>query len=207
MINLKNKIFVFTALIGLFFLSGCAKERIMKKYYVLDSPAVSTYADSVKTLPYVVVVEPFIARPAYKTKQIALRSDSNELQYYYYHLWAEAPDVGMRFFVWQKIRSLKIFENCLLEVSQNFPKYLIRGTVDVVEMQEPAPDSDFPTAHIKASFELINFKTGKVAVEHSFDRTEALPEESSMNDFVKSVNKMVNQEVNVFIGKITSSVK
>lgn len=81
------------------------------------------------------MIEPFWANPAYKTKQIALRTANHELQYYYYHSWSEAPDVVLRFLLWRKLKTVNLFQNCELAISQVFPQYGISGTLDRLEVK------------------------------------------------------------------------
>ncbi len=213
--NLKNKPTIFSIRVlilvglGLLFLLGCARERILKKYYVLESTMSPVLADSVqyKTLPYSVIVNPFTVRPAFKTQRIVLRSESNEIQYYVYHLWGDSPDIGMRFFIWRRLKTLHIFRNCSLELTNYVPQYIITGTIDLIEREENGLHTKKPIAHVQMSIELRNFQSGKTIVEHSFDRTKILPKKSSMNDFVFAVNRILNQEVDAFIGKVILALK
>lgn len=213
--NLKNrpvwalpKILLLLAL-ALIFFTGCAKERILKKYYVLESSMSPVLSDSIQyhTLPYSVLISPFTARPAFQTKRIVMRSASNEIQYYVYHLWGDSPDIGMRFFIWRRLQTLHLFRNSTLELTNFVPDYIITGAIDLIEREAAGLYSKKPVAHVKMSIEFKEFKTGKIIVEHSFDRTAPLPRKSSMNDFVAAVNRILNHETDVFIAKIVSALK
>lgn len=208
--SLKNKqILIGLILLGLLFLSGCASKRVLKKYYILEPSLKTVLADSLQysTLPYRVLVNPFIVRPAFKTKKIALRTKSNELQYYIYHLWGEAPDDALRFFIWRRLNVLKVFKQASVELTNTAPQYLIDGTIDLLEWQEPTKHIKKPVAHVQMVFYFKDFRSGKILVEHAFDRTAPLPTKSGMNDFALAVNRILNREVDSFIQEIIAKLK
>lgn len=197
------------ALLGILVLSGCASKRILKKYYILEPSLKTVLADSLRytTLPYRVLVNPFIVRPAFKSKKIALRTRSNELQYYIYHLWGEAPDDALRFFIWRRLNVLNVFKQASVELTNTAPQYLIDGTIDLLEWQTPNDHVDKPVAHVQMVFYFKDFKSGKILVKHAFDRTAPLPAKSSMNDFALAVNRILNREVDIFIQEIILKLK
>ncbi len=212
--NLKNKRPAQLILIGLlavsfFLMNGCASKRILKKYYVLEPSLTPVLADSVqyRQLPYSVLVNPLTVRPAFKTRQIALRSKSNELQYYIYHVWGEPLDDALRFFIWRRLEILKVFRESSIELTTKAPQYMIDGTIDLLEWQKPTGKIKKPVAHIQMVLDFKDFRTGKILVEHAFDRSEPLPKKSSMNDFVVAVNRILNGEVDTFIRKIISKLE
>lgn len=205
--NLKIKylfVILILAISSLFF--QCTSKQILKKYYVLDEKIDSTLIKQAP-LPYSVMIEPFWANPAYKTKQIALRTANHELQYYYYHLWSEVPDVALRFLLWRKLKTVNLFQNCELAISQVFPQYGISGTLDRLEVKNRDKKNKYPMARIKGRLELFDFKTRQMVVRHSFDRAMNLPKKFSMNQFVTSVNQMMNEEIDLFIKKMSSSLQ
>jgi len=205
--NSKIRFIQLTLAIFLFaVLANCTGERILKKYYVFNELTDSTYVLR-KPLPYSVMIEPFWANPAYKTKQIALRTKDHEIQYYYYHQWSEAPDIALRFLVWRKLKSLNLFQNCELAIGQVFPKYGIGGTLDWLEIRQRDKNHKYPLARIKARLELFDFKTRQTVIVHSFARSAELPKKYSMNQFVSVVNQMVNQELDRFIQKILETLQ
>ncbi|APF20811.1 ABC-type transport auxiliary lipoprotein family protein [Caldithrix abyssi] len=205
--NLKNKI-VATCLLVFFviLLTNCTSKRILKKYYALDAQSDSTLIQK-NALPFSVIIEPFWAHPAYKTRQIALRTRSHELEYYYYHQWAEAPDVALRFLLWRKLKTLNVFQNVDLAIGQAYPNYGISGSIDRIEVKNPDKKTHYPQARIKARLELFDLKNRQVVVWHEFDRSAKLPKKFGMNQFVERVNQMVNEELDVFIQKILKSLQ
>ncbi len=208
--NLKHQFFLASLwTVILLLIAGCASKRILKKYYVLEPSLNPVLADSVqyRTLPYSVIVNPFTVRFAYKTTQIALRTQSNELQYYIYHVWGEPLDEAMRYFIWRRLQSLKIFRQTSMELTNWTPQYLIDGTVDLLEWQKETKPLKKPLAHIQMLLNFKDFHTGKIIVQHAFDRTQPLPSKSSMNDFVEAVNRIVNTEVDTFIREIWTKMK
>ncbi len=203
-LKIKSTYFViFLAISSLLF--QCTSKQILKKYYVLDEQLDSTLIKQAP-LPYSVMIEPFWANPAYKTKQIALRTGDYQLQYYYYHQWSEAPDMAMRFLMWRKLKSVNLFQNCELAIGQVFPQYGISGTLDRLEVRDRGKKNKYPMTRIKGSLELFDFKTRQMVVRHSFDRTKQLPKKFSMDQFVTSVNQIMNEEMDLFIKKMSSSL-
>lgn len=212
--NLKNKHSAQLILVGLlsllmFLVSGCTSKRILKKYYVLEPDLTPVLADSVhyQPLPYSVLVNSFTVRPVFKSRQIALRSRSNELQYFVYHVWGEPLDEALRFFIWRRLEILKVFRQSSIELTNAAPQYMIDGMVDLLEWQKPMGKIKKPVAHIQMVLDFKDFRTGKILVEYAFDHSEFLPKKSSMNDFVVAVNRILNQEVDVFIQKIILKMK
>jgi ABC-type uncharacterized transport system auxiliary subunit len=189
-------------------LGGCARERILKKYYLLEPSMSGVLADSVqyRTMPYSVLVDAFSVRPAFKSKRIVLRSKSNEIQYYVYHLWGDSPDLGLRYFVWRRLTALHLFRTISMELGNYAPDYLIGGTIDMIEREEPGLYTKKAIAHVKMTLALKEFASGKIVVEYSFDRTAPLPKKSGMNDFVATVNNILNHEVDVFIARMVSTL-
>ncbi len=205
---LKNNLF--TLVLGVIFvvllMNRCTSKRILKKYYVLDNLADSTLIQH-KPLPFNVIIEPFWAAPAYRTKQIALRTQEHELQFYYYHQWSETPESAIRFLLWRKLQQANIFQNCDLAVGAVYPQYGISGTIDGIEVQNPGKTAKFPIARLKGRLELFDFQSRKTLVLHEFSNQQPLPKKFSMNQFATAINQMANQELDVFIRKILQTLQ
>ena len=191
-------------LIGLALLVfSCAGERIINKYYILKTEELSGDMESkefnVSRLPYNVEIKDFTISAPYNQNRIALRTKSNEIEYYFYHQWADLPQTALTFFVWQTIRSAGLFRNIDKVIFETRPDYVISGTIYQVERVHMEDKSN---AHLNMELELINTKNNEPIITHSFDRSLPLEENAPMNEFALKISRILQEETKTFIHKI-----
>jgi len=203
-----SKYIILTGL-AVFLWSACSKEAVLRKYYVLHpvemSSTVKTSPDSAlqlkPLLPVSAEIIPFTASRAFSQAKIALRTRSNELNYYFYHLWAEKPETAIRFYLWNTLNDQKIFKRCELEAFKETPDVLIGGVIREIERVERNRDH---AAHLNMVFQVFSYQDNQLLLEHSFDRLLAIPEEAPMNDFAAAVAKLLDEEIVLFIQKLNT---
>lgn len=192
--------------IVLFGLFSCGQKTIVKKYYILDYSTEESAADSsvVSTRPYSVRIDPFLAAGVISSNKIAIRKNSNELQYYFYHFWAENPATAIRYFLFKKIKQSMLFGHCVLQAGISPSDYLITGRIDHLERFK---SGDKFYAHLDMSLELHDIKTGKTLVRHSFDRLNPMEEDSPMNVFAKEISAILHEETLNFMKLVRNKLK
>ena len=187
-------------------LFSCGQETVVKKYYILDYSGRETSADSnrVAALPYSVRIDPFLIAGSISGNKIAVRNNSNEIQYYFYHFWAENPAAAIRYFLFKKIKQSMLFEHCNLRTGFSPADYLITGRIDHLERFKSEGNY---YAHLNMTLELHEIKSGKIIVRHSFDRLNAIEEDSPMNVFAKRISAILDEEIQLFITNIHMKLK
>jgi ABC-type uncharacterized transport system auxiliary subunit len=181
-------------------LTACAGERVVDKYYVLkDTDQETGINEQIETLPYNVVVGNFKISKPYNQSRIAVRTKSNELEYYYYHHWAELPQSSISFYVWEQIKKAEIFKTIEPELFNVQPDYQVNGTVYQIERIDM---EDSSAAHINMELELKKISDMSTLVSHKFDRKVSIDESESMNKFVQFISETLDEECDNFVKKI-----
>lgn len=177
---------------------SCSKKRIVTKFYTLDTPEQVSEEYS-KSWPYNVMVDNFKISKTYDRNQIALRTNTNELQYYFYHKWSENPATAIAYATWKYLRTAGVFNTCTYLGLSPQTDYVISGRIDQIERSE---NDDQIQAHINMTFELQDYSTRVVQIAHQFDKYSPLPEDSNMNIFAQEIQIILSTELEVFTTKI-----
>ncbi|MCD4692323.1 MAG: ABC-type transport auxiliary lipoprotein family protein [Calditrichales bacterium] len=189
-------------------LFSCSKERALKKYFILEysTEAKETLFDTlnIATLPYIVQVNLFTICKAYDQNRIAVRSKSNEINYYFYNNWAQNPASAIRYFIWKQLKEADLFQICEMRLLDIQPQYQISGVVDQIERTDM--ENNF-SAHLKMTIEFSDISSGKVLVKHSFDHYIPIDESSCMNTFAFKISQILARETNALAVKIYNNFK
>jgi len=185
--------------ISLFLLISCGKDAVIKRYFILDYPPTLTETTKTDVLPFHVKIEPFQIARSYNQDRIALRTRSNELQYYYHNNWAESPASAVRYFIWQKLKQCGFFQSCEMSIGEISPDYFVTGTISRIERLVREDDH---AAHLKMILELKEINTGKTALVFSFDRSEPIEDDAKMNEFAQMISKILNEQSIIFIEQL-----
>ena len=199
-ITLNN---IFVLLVITVTVLSCSTEQVVPKYYVLE-PVWEIQMVSSEKIPVNVVIKPFYVSGIYNQKRIVSRSDSNELQYYFYHMWAEKPSLAIRYFIKAYFENAKTFNNCNIYAYNPDTKYYITGNIDKIERIK-REDTEYIS--LKISIKFVNSVNGKIIVSQNFSREKAIKEGISMNVFAQEVSTILTEEMNTFLKKIESYFK
>lgn len=186
-------------------LTSCSKKAIIRRYYVLENQLTipkNTYGIE-QAFPYKVDVRDFRVSKAFDQTRIAIRSESHELNYYFYHHWAVRPASAISDLVYSLIDRSGIFQRCSREYSLN-PDFKITGIVRVIERIQT---KDSTAAHIQATFQLFDAQSDLEALRYEFDRTTLLNKNKSMNKFAGAMSEILREEIESFIKKIVEHFK
>jgi ABC-type uncharacterized transport system auxiliary subunit len=178
----------------------CGKRAMIRKYYLIEIPSDTTrvHADSL-CFPVQVDVRDFQISKALDQTRIALRSDSHELNYYFYHHWAVRPSAGIPDMIYNVLSKKRCFSRLVRGFSSH-PDYLITGFIYHLERDE----TDRVKAHLTADIKLVDAQSGITKVVHSFDRIEAYKHPDNMNAFAVTVSELLYQEIMIFTDKIVT---
>ena len=182
---------------------SCSSEQVVPKYYVLE-PVREIQAVSSEKIPLNIVIKPFYVSGIYNQKRIVFRSASNELQYYFYHMWAEKPSLAIRYFIKAYFENAKTFNTCNIYSYAADTKYYITGNIDKIERIK-RKDAEYIS--LKMSIKFINSVSGKVLVSQNFSREKIIKEGIGMNVFAQEVSTILTEEMNTFLQKIESYFK
>ena len=186
-------------LIGMI-LTACTGERIINKYYILkDTDNDEVLNENITELPYKVVIGNFNVSSPYNQSRIAVRTKSNELEYYYYHHWADLPQSSISFYVWEQVKNAGIFKTFEPELFDIQPDFQLTGTVYQIERIDL---EDSASAHIKMELALKKVSDMSTLVEHKFDRQVPIDEAAPMNVFVRIISDIIDEECDKFVNKI-----
>lgn len=173
--------------------SACSKKSVIRRYYVIEMPALETQnIQGLQQFDYKVDVRDFRVGSAFDQTRIALRTRSHELNYYYYHHWAVKPSQSVADVVYEFGEQTDVFRQLFRGISYN-PDYLITGQVKSIERIE---EKNASFAHLSLQLELLNAESEVTVVQHEIDQTLPL-EEGTMNEFAQQISEiilMANQE-------------
>ena len=188
---------LFLVIIFIFSLS-CSKKAIIRNYYLVELPKNIEIRPAAEMFPVTVDVRDFQVAKAFEQTRIALRTASNELNYFYYHHWAVRPSYALADQAYQTLDRLRLFR----QVNRGFsysPQYLVDGNVHSIERSHL---DNQVSAHLSMSFQFIDKKTGLAVVRHEFDQLKKLDKTKHMNAFAMAVSEIFYQETLVFADKI-----
>jgi ABC-type uncharacterized transport system auxiliary subunit len=179
--------------------SGCSKSTILRKYYVLESRALldTTAAHRVVPLLIKVDVRDFSVAKAFDQTRIAVRTNSNELNYYYYHLWAVRPATAIADVVYERTRALHLFQRCVRGFSVG-PDYYISGQIMALERVLIGKRE---YAHLQGTITLYDARTELPVLERAFDRSFEL-KDKSMNGFAGACSSILEDETTAFLPRL-----
>jgi len=175
---------------------GCSKSAILRKYYVLEShTAIDTTAvRSSSPLPVKVDVRDFTVAKAFDQTRIAVRTNTNELNYYYYHLWAVRPATAIADVVYERTNRLRLFQRCVRGFSVG-PDYYISGQIMALERVQSAKKE---YAHLQGTLSIYDARTELPVLERDFERTLEL-KDKSMNGFAGACSRILESETALFL--------
>ena len=184
---------------SLIMFAECSYKQPGRKYFIFeftnqDYPSVQR-ADT--TFDVIVDVRDFRVARAFDQTRIAIRTQSNELNYYYYHHWAVRPSYAIPALVYDYFEYKNAFRRINRGISYN-PDYIIIGEVKSIErIQTRAGD----VAHTHIIFEFQQADNEIAVVKHEATLTDKL-DDPSMNRFVKTLNTSLVFTLETFKEKI-----
>jgi ABC-type uncharacterized transport system auxiliary subunit len=197
----KAKHITLTLLLSVFI--SCSSRQTIPKYYILE-PIKEIQPSAVAKIPINVVIKPFSVSGVYNQKRIVFRSSSNEIQYYYYHMWAEKPSLALRYFVKNYFSSIGFFKSCSINSTHFKPDYFIDGEIDKIERIK-GDDNEF--IGLKINLQFSKADTKELIASHPFSRNIKIETGIGMNLFARTISQVLTEEMNIFLKKIETNFK
>ena len=196
---MKN-FFIYLTIGCLFLAAGCTKKAIIRKYYIIDIPADSSvsFVERTAPLPFHLEIRDFEVAKAFSQMPIALRTQSNELNYYFYHHWAVKPGTGIADIIFACIDQSGLFQ----KVTRGYipdSDYCLMGHVYAIERLQNRKKA---SAHLHLKFVLLDHHLTKPLLFHEFDRTKPFTPQKQMNPFAVAVSEILFEEFELFIEDI-----
>lgn len=181
-------------------LSGCSRSAIVRKFYVLEAQPGPMDPRLLREQPLAIKldVRDFVIAKAYDQTRIALRTRSNELSYYYYHLWAVQPAAAVADMVYEVVAGLELFQRCTRGYSIG-PDYYLTGQIMALERSQIGKKE---SAHLSGAYFLFDAHTELPVLQHPFDKSVELKTDKSMNGFAEIASQMLYEEFQLFLQQI-----
>ena len=197
---LVKRSFLFLLLCSLV-LAACSKKQIIRQYYVIELPQVTKVPET-EQLHYNVDVRNFRVGQAFDQTRIAVRTDSHELNYYYYHHWAVKPSQAVADVVYEYLEQTNLFTQTFRGFSYS-PDYLVTGEVKSLERVQK---NNSWYARIDVRLELIDAENELSVVENETNLSRAL-DGKSMNEFAIVSSQLVLQASQAFFDKVVEYLR
>jgi ABC-type uncharacterized transport system auxiliary subunit len=195
---MKTPIFlIFAATIALF---SCGKKSIVREYYIIEFPVEidSTFITQSSLTKAYCEILPVQVAPAYAQKRIAVRTGTNQLNYYLHHEWAVRPEEAITAQIENYLRSRKLFTDISSRLFRVRPDF----SLDVqIHYLEAVQEKQKLTARLHMTLELWDNVAGQPLIFHTFDERRTLAKKN-INLFAASLSDILAIELKKFTDKI-----
>jgi ABC-type uncharacterized transport system auxiliary subunit len=184
-------------------MTACLSEKsVSKKYYVIGKSyeQVNSASEAFNAIPGRCEIEQVKISPVYAGNQIVNRSDSHEVTYYGYHMWAVRPSLTITEVILEYFENSGIFASVSSRYSRAIPDYRL---VTFIHHMEVVENKNEFSAHFHIEFRILHRSEDRVLVQHEADRTETLSGKD-LNLFTSAISNMLTAELQNFTRKIDS---
>lgn len=195
-----NSRYLFLFLLAAFLTVSCGHKALTRKYYVLEVQNFNpnNSAETKFQYDYKVDVRDFHVARAYDQSRIAVRTASNEMNYYYYHHWAAKPTYAVTDLVFDLIEQQKLFTRCARGITYN-PDYIIFAQVKSFERIQK---NKMAEAHVHILFNFLDASTEIPVVQFEADRYAILQPDLKMNTFAQTISQVISEMTHEFVTKV-----
>jgi ABC-type uncharacterized transport system auxiliary subunit len=181
-------------------LTNCAKKALIRKYYVLQTTNTLSQNESGTNnpLPLKVDIRDFQTAKAFDQTRIAVRTESHEMNYYFYHHWAVKPSITIADIIYSIVDGSGLFQRTYRGYSSD-SNFIITGYIHEIERIDMKKHK---AAHIRMSFELIDTETSSPVIRYELEKEVKFNKDKSMNRFANILSEILQTETEKFIHKI-----
>ena len=197
----RRAIVVAILLLSIATAAGCGKKAMVRTFYLIELPQPADTA--IGTPPLIKAsceILPVVISPAFSSARIALRTDSHELTYYFYHRWAIHPEEQFTHLLEIYLQNENLFASVSSRIWDAVPIFQIAGQIRQLEIVE---NEDGLDVRFSMTLRLIDKTLSKTLVSHSFDTSRPLPERD-VNLFASEISDIYHEELAIFAGKLGS---
>ena len=201
--RLYIKLFFILLFVIILFWLNCSTKSIYRQYFILDyRPVLQDSTLKIeKPLPYKVQVRTMKIPRTFDRVGIVVRYSTHQLDYYRYQLWAIRPQIVVSDLIARHISNYNVFQSCQREFLEERPDFEIIGVIDAIEKFD---NEAYTAAHFAMKLYMRTYDGYENILSHEFDREEEMPV-FKMELFAKKLSDILQEEVDVFIGKIVAS--
>ncbi len=191
---------IILVLSAIFFIQCGSRTTLVRKYYLIES-------DGRVDVGLLDVPEPFlvtayispvrIAEP-YQDLRIALRNESHELIYYFYHFWADQPGEMATTAIHNAFLQSQVLKN--IHGQRSAPADVMIGTTILALERVRVSKNEF--ARVAGIFKMVYLPSNTTMLSYEFDRQVRLRKDRSMNGFAEVLSKALFDEAEEFIFRV-----
>lgn len=159
----KGKIYLLTVL--LLILSGCATPY----YYDLYIPPQKNLTSL--QITKVLRVEDIETNEAFWFRRMAYRKSTYKIKYFQFKQWAKSPGELIKDTIVRFYRNSSLFKKVIEDFSNMEPDMMMKVHIDALEMLH---QEKHWFAHLALYIEIIDAKSEKIILTHSFDRKKRI---------------------------------
>ncbi|MBN1465190.1 membrane integrity-associated transporter subunit PqiC [candidate division KSB1 bacterium] len=177
---------------------ACGKKINTRRYYVLECTKSQQARPDTSLFNVKVDVRDFRVARAFDQTRMALRTNTNELDYYFYHHWAVKPSLAVADFVYDVIEARNMFSGAMRGISYA-PDYIIEGDIKSLERLQ---EDKMAFTHVHMAVELIDARTEMTVVQYEEDQRLALEPAKSMNTYADVTSQILMHFTNKFLDQV-----
>jgi uncharacterized lipoprotein YmbA len=201
---MKRLLLILSVLFALIFaalaITGCISS-VGKEYFQLYLPQNTATTAGVETthkIDKVLLVESVEVDSIYNDYRMVYRTSPFHLNYYSYKYWIKKPRALVRDAIVDYFSKNNVFKKVVTGFAEGEPDIQLKAVVHIIEEYD-RPDTWF--AHLKMDFRIIDFKTGKQVLSHSFDRQRQMAIKKAANLPV-AISGLLQEELDKVVNKL-----
>ena len=198
---MKRLSLMLSVLLTVLALTGCISS-VGKEYFQLYLPQHTTAAAGAETIhkiDKILLVESVEVDAVYNDYRMVYRTSPFHLNYYSYKYWIKRPEVLVKDSIVDYFSKNNIFKKVVTGLIEGEPDIRLMAVVHIIEEYD-RPDTWF--AHLKMDIRIIDFKTGKPVLSHSFDRQRQLAARKAEHLPI-AISGLLQEELDKLINKLT----
>ncbi len=191
-------------LLMLIAIMACGRKSMVRKYYLIEMPALADSARWYKEPPGTATCEirEVEVNPVFAGNDIALRRQSHEVTYYRYHQWAVKPAELVSTILVNYLENQGLFDKIQSRFWGETPDYSLQTHIKHLELIEEKKQL---AAHLHIEFILFKNGSGQQVVSHQADRYVPL-KKRNINLFAAEISSILMQEVRTLSERIAEKM-
>ncbi len=201
------KKWLFVSVISLLLMSGCGGNKaIVHKYYLLEYPRHITadlrITDSLAYPFGSCFIETVEVHPAFSSHQIAIRENSNQINYFSFNEWAVRPSQSFTKLIKDFFSDTGLFTEINIGRSAHGNDFIIETYVSKIEVVK---SRSLFLANVELEFLLKEGATGKV-ISNMYDSEVKVLKNMDLNLFAATVSEMFVEKLHAFALQLNSDL-
>jgi ABC-type uncharacterized transport system auxiliary subunit len=199
---------LFISVVSLLLMSGCGGGKaIVPKYYLLEYPRHIT-ADLIipDSLAYQFgscFIETVDVHPAFSSHQIAIRENTNQINYFSFNEWAVRPSQSFTKLITDFFSDTGLFSEINVGRSSHGNDFIIDTYVSKIEVVK---SRSLFLANVELEFQLKDVATGEV-ISKMYDGEVKVMEKMDLNLFAATVSEIFVEKLHAFALQLNSDLK